>query len=437
MAPFSHNAYHPLSRPQTLKQAKKAYRKSGATVRLSESELAVIERRAVLQERADRIKEREARRKANLKRRDEKIQREREARQRMGIQSPVKGSIHVGPSQLHLGDFMAMGIKGKTEDTPPGDTKVERESILDMESNGCQELTSAPSSLRKPLQAVSANSKAKLEPLAKNEGSKVPEEEHKGSQNCRPVPMALQRSLHTRPTTAISQQKPPTKPDDPTITIVEEKMLDEFRVVPMGPPPLPISNRAKATYNTAQQKPPLFAPQGKPPDTVHDCWDDFFVSNTQIVRELSPQITKFMPTTLSTIQPPSNPPITLPKPSNDDASALLNFLSTQDLDISDILTQAIPQPPPPPPEEEDTSTLIAQISTQDLDFSDELTQARTGSSDFDDDLTEEDLEDLALEVEMELQSTRESNESQRQEVQLAAEEDGFELSTQDLRELES
>ena len=422
-------------RPQTLKQAKKAYRKSGATVRLSESELAVIERRAVLQERADRIKEREARRKANLKRRDEKIQREREARQRMGIQSPVKGGIHVGPSQLHLGDFMATGVKRKTEDTPPRDTKVERESILDMESNGCQKLTSAPSSLREPLQAVSANTKAKLEPLAKTEGSKVPAEEYKGSQNRRPMPTTPPRSLHTRPTTPISQQKPPAKPEDPTITIEEEKMLDEFRVVPMRPPPLPNSTRAKATYITAQQKPQVFAPQEKPPETVHDCWDDFFVSNTQIVRELSPPITKFIPTTLPTIQPPSNPPTTLPKPSNDDASALLNFLSTQDLDISDILTQATP--PPPPEEGEDTSALLAQISTQDLDFPDRLTQARTGSSDFDDDLMEEDLEDLALEVEMELQSTRESNESQCQEAQLVAEEDGFELSTQDLRELES
>ncbi|KAK3170184.1 hypothetical protein OEA41_009570 [Lepraria neglecta] len=420
-------------RPQTLKQAKKAYRKSGATVRLSESELAVIERRAVLQERADRIKEREARRKANLKRRDEKIQREMEARQRMGIQSPVKGAIHVGPSQLHLGDFMAMGVKRKTEDTPPRDTKVERESILDMELNGCQKLISAPLSLRKP---VSANTKAKLEPLAKTEGSKIPAEKYKGSQNRRPMPTAPSRSLHTRPTTSTSQQKPPAKPEDPTITIEEEKMLDEFRVMPMGSPPLPNSTRAKATYITAQQKPPVFASQGKPPDTVHDCWDDFFVSNTQIVRELSPPITKFIPTTLPTIQPPSNPPTTLPKPSNDDASALLNFLSTEDLDISDILTQATP-PPPEEEEEEDTSTLLAQISTQDLDFSEQLTQARTGSSDFDDGLTEEDLEDLALEVEMELQSTQESNESQCREAQLAAEEDGFELSTQDLQELES
>ena len=335
----------------------------------------------------------------------------------MGIQSPVKGGIHVGPSQLHLGDFMAMGVKRKTEDTPPRDTKDERESILDMESNGCQELTSAPSSLREPLQAVSANTKAKLEPLAKTEGSKVSAEEYKGSQNRRPMPTAPQRSLHTRPTTPISQQKPPANSEDPTITIEEEKTLDEFRVVPMGPPPLPNSTRAKATYITAQQKPSVFAPQGKPPDTVHDCWDDFFVSNTQIVRELSPPITKF-----------------IPKPSNDDASALLNFLSTQDLDISDILTQAIP---PSEEEEQVTSTLVAQISTQDLDFSDQLTQARTGSSDFDDDLTEEDLEDLALEVEMELQSTREPNELQCQEAQLAAEEDGFELSTQDLRELES
>ncbi|KAL9100739.1 MAG: hypothetical protein Q9163_003924 [Psora crenata] len=101
-------------RPQTLKQAKKAYRKSGSAPKLSVSELAIIERRAMLQERADRIKQREARRKANIKKKEEKKEKEKATMIRMGRSVPVEGGIKVGPSQLDLARYMP--VVGKTDE---------------------------------------------------------------------------------------------------------------------------------------------------------------------------------------------------------------------------------------------------------------------------------------------------------------------------------
>ena len=429
--------YH---RPQTLREAKKAYRKSSATVRLSESELAVIERRAVLQERADRIKEREARRKANIKRRDEKIQREREARQRMGMPSPVKGGIHVGPSQLHLGDFMAMGVKRKRDDTQVGPLKVEKGGLVEMPSKSRQVSAMGPPPPRSPLQAVPANPVTSQGPQIKAESIKTEKENMRESYK-------YQAPSCTPPPVSSTYSSPKPKSLAKTVNHTTLKAHDNStegcrRLEFMGPPPLPNYLQSKST---AQQRSPVNAPQDNPQDTIDDSWEDFFVSNTQIVRELSPPPTKTLPTVFSNIQPPSKPPPTLPTVANDDTSTLLNLLSTQDLDFSDPPTQ-IPAPRTFA-SQDDTSFLLLQISTQDLDFSTELelTQAipipapRIASSDFDDDdLTEEDLGDLALELDMDIQSSRESRESQCQEAQLAAEEsDAFQFSTQDLRELGS
>lgn len=171
------------------------------------------------------------------------------------------------------------------------------------------------------------------------------------------------------------------------------------------------------------------------------------------------------------------------------------MLCTQDLDFSDTRTQIAPAPL-----EDSTDNLLAQISTQDLDFSIALTQTipehkassfdsheNTIESDsdephaapepgseifeYDDEVTEEDLEDLSsglmqavpnpatqsfdfsenvteedledLVLEFELESTGQSHhtspvqQESLEEAQLAAECEAFDFSTQDLRELES
>lgn len=89
-----------LHRPQTLKQAKKAFKKAGALPRFSDAEIRRLNRAAELQERADRAKEKERKRKANLKKREERLAKEREARKKAHL--PDVKEAHIAASQLQL-----------------------------------------------------------------------------------------------------------------------------------------------------------------------------------------------------------------------------------------------------------------------------------------------------------------------------------------------
>ena len=107
-----------LNAPQTLRQAKRAYRNSSKSTRLSAAELAAIERRAVLQERADRIKEREARRKANIKRKEDKAAREKARAIETGRAVSDRNWWKIGSSQLDLGSFLGTVKKASMGDAP-------------------------------------------------------------------------------------------------------------------------------------------------------------------------------------------------------------------------------------------------------------------------------------------------------------------------------
>ena len=145
------------TRPQTSRQARRAYLKSRGTIRLSERELRQLERSAELQARADRIKERENKRKANLKKRNERIEKEREARQRMGIASPVKETV--GASQLRLDAFRSIevGLKRKREETPVLTPSNSEKS----NGSGIQGSEQRATSVRSPLQEFSPNQATK------------------------------------------------------------------------------------------------------------------------------------------------------------------------------------------------------------------------------------------------------------------------------------
>ncbi len=86
-------------RPQTLKQAKKAYQKAGALPRPSELELRRFQRAAELQERADRLKKREQIKKVNLRKKEERLEKEKEARRKAGFPG---FEAHLASSQLKL-----------------------------------------------------------------------------------------------------------------------------------------------------------------------------------------------------------------------------------------------------------------------------------------------------------------------------------------------
>ncbi|KAL8853591.1 MAG: hypothetical protein Q9221_001577 [Calogaya cf. arnoldii] len=98
-------------RPQTSRQAKRAYQKAGATPRISAVEQSRIDRAAELQDRAARIRLHNVRARENKRKKAEKDEKDRELRKRMGIPEPSKFSI--GPSQLSLGAFVAGGLKQK------------------------------------------------------------------------------------------------------------------------------------------------------------------------------------------------------------------------------------------------------------------------------------------------------------------------------------
>ena len=209
--------------PQTLRQAKKAYQKSGP--RLSEIEIRRIERAAELEERAARMREREHKRKANLKKKAEREEKEREARKRMNIPEPVKG-FYVGPSQIRMSGFLDTGIKRKREGVEP----ETRDSIVGE--------SEAVKSVAKKLDAT--QEKASRPQLAKLE-----------------KPKSRQAGFMDSP------------------------------ILPMAPPKARAPLQARSVNSMLPSKPLFFAEPVKSSITIEDDWDSFLASGTQIARELA------------------------------------------------------------------------------------------------------------------------------------------------------
>ncbi|KAI9874576.1 MAG: hypothetical protein M1830_009595 [Pleopsidium flavum] len=144
---------------KTLKQAKKAYQKSGAVPGLSETELKHLERAALLQERADRIKKREAQKLINRRKKLEKEQKEREARNRMGIPDPNKA--YVSPRQERLSQFVRGDAKSRGQNeghgtmTPSGSQEESDQRLEDLLVDQSCLVEREPSS--RPLQPTTPN----------------------------------------------------------------------------------------------------------------------------------------------------------------------------------------------------------------------------------------------------------------------------------------
>ncbi|KAI9884890.1 MAG: hypothetical protein M1823_003331 [Watsoniomyces obsoletus] len=79
--------------PQTLRQAKAAYRKSSRTPQLSEKEQRIIKRRAELEERAAKLREKEKRRLENKKKREEKAKAEKPAPTKRAGSATIGGTV--------------------------------------------------------------------------------------------------------------------------------------------------------------------------------------------------------------------------------------------------------------------------------------------------------------------------------------------------------
>ena len=267
-------------RPQTLKQAKKAYRKSGAQVRLSESELAIIERRAVLQERADRIRDREARRKANIKKREERNQREREARERMGIPEPEKEGIHVGPSQPRLSDFLAGGQLSKRKREEVEDEKENKAASQESPTSSGADITDMPplsikkSPWRNPLQPIAINPNLiRRVPVEDSEKcrSKVDRKSQDGNENVltgSPYPPIPAKAASRSPAKSAKENQTDDVShikDSDTASCQKETSCPTSQVKPTDIP---------STITKTTQKSSNTESRTKPPDTSDQCLDE-------------------------------------------------------------------------------------------------------------------------------------------------------------------
>ncbi|KAL8904534.1 MAG: hypothetical protein Q9207_003188 [Kuettlingeria erythrocarpa] len=266
-------------RPQTTRQARRAYQKAGGAPRLSEVELRRLERSAELQERAARIKAHNDRARENKRKKAEKLEKEREARKRVGIPEPTK--FKIGSNQLSLGAFVSAGIKRKREEV--GRLGISLENCTKIEYPATDQVT-----------------------------SKQEEGTERHSQR-------LARDAPTGKVVACPTDIPPKELKNSTFTTAASLM---------PPPPLRAPLR-DLSANLMAQIVPQCRRDGLANKNETD-WDSLFDSNTQIAREIS------------NVKEPSLGSTTLKKPTvgtpiNSSCAApaeMLSDICTQDLEYS-------------------------------------------------------------------------------------------------------
>ncbi|KAL8713244.1 MAG: hypothetical protein Q9220_002765 [cf. Caloplaca sp. 1 TL-2023] len=231
------------SRPQTLRQAKKAYQKAGASPRLSAVEQRRLERSAELQERAARIRAHNLRAKENKRKRAERLEKAREARQRMGQPEPTKNDI--GPSQLSLGSFVRT-----------------RKGITDEECKPKVELTHD------------------IKPVEVIQGSPIYPDLLKAESPMKPV--CILPKSETSPAEKSSTSSL-LCPPSPLTNAGSLKKIFVPSTSLMLPPKLPI--KRPISYSKPKVTATPFKSEANKPLATD--WDIFFDSNTQVEREIS------------------------------------------------------------------------------------------------------------------------------------------------------
>ncbi|KAL9632734.1 MAG: hypothetical protein Q9204_003669 [Flavoplaca sp. TL-2023a] len=240
-------------RPQTSRQAKRAYQKAGAIPRISAVEQRRIDRAVELEDRAARIRLHNVRARENKRKKAEKDEKDREVRKRMGIQEPSK--FKIGPSQLSLGAFVGVGLKHKKSEpvedevpecsspyTPTEDTNTEVISV------DCPEI---PKATEKPDWVTQGNVVVSSDPL----------------EDCCDSQPKVDRRTNLPPKEVTS-----------TTTVPSTTL--------MPPPPPRLSSNTKV-FRSA---PPTYTAPSKPivaAAAIDLDWDMFLDSNTQVAREIS------------------------------------------------------------------------------------------------------------------------------------------------------
>ena len=241
-------------RPQTARQARRAYQKAGATPRITPAEQRRIDRAAELQERAARIRLHNVRARENKRKKAEKEEKDREVRKRMGIQEPAK--FKIGPSQTNLGSFVDVGPKQKqprsletevTECSSPY-TRTENAKMGDI-STDCP-------SIRKS---------SENQDCIKTEVTVA-------------ISKPLEHCCTSQQTVGPHNFPPPQKVQ--STTMVPSTTL-------MPPPPSRLSSKTSASTSIPTTCPRLSQPIAAAAAPINSDWDFFLDSNTQVEREIS------------------------------------------------------------------------------------------------------------------------------------------------------
>ncbi|KAI4130128.1 MAG: hypothetical protein LQ338_001903 [Usnochroma carphineum] len=263
-------------RPQTSRQARRAYQKACSAPRLSAVELRQLERSAELQERAARIRAKDDRAKENKRKKAEKLERERAARKRMGIPEPTKSKI--GSSQLSLNAFVVAGRKRK------------REGV------------SCP--------AQSLDTCREPGDMSSDKGT---------SKQLELTPKSLEELPKISPTETIIAPQTKRSPRK------EEKATNAMAASLMPPPPARTPLREVSGNSMVQRG--FHSGKCAMTNSIGTDWDSIFVSNTQVEREISgAQEKPSAPVLYKNVTPHTG----LCHPVTDPAD-LLTDLSTQDL----------------------------------------------------------------------------------------------------------
>ena len=236
---------------------------------------------------------------------------------------------------------------------------VEKEAeILKQEEPVAQEQQKPaiePARSLQPLQTLhsSPSSTCKIPAQVANASARSPEVRDCAPREKRTPPIRMPPArvpLQARSENAVLRQKSPAKNNDLDRLQAKSSYPQKPQPLPMDPPPQRQPVQHTGTGPIRFKKPSLLRlppKPTKPEPTPDENLDDFFVSNTQIQRELSPfppPPTKPQLHPIPTVRPPTPPPLRPSPTANEDAAHLLSLISTQDLDFSFDLT---PKPPSP------------------------------------------------------------------------------------------
>ncbi|KAL8885858.1 MAG: hypothetical protein Q9192_006583 [Flavoplaca navasiana] len=307
-------------RPQTSRQAKRAYQKAGATPRISAVEQRRIDRAVELEDRAARIRLHNVRARENKRKKAEKDEKDRELRKRMGIQEPSK--FKIGPSQLSLGAFVGVGLKHKkfepVEDevpecsSPYTPTEAIKTEVISVD---CPEI---PKTSKKPDCVTQETVVVPSDPL----------------ESC-----------------CDSQPKIDRRTNLPPKEITSTTTVPSTNLMPPPPPRLSsntkVSRPAPPTY-TAPSKPNVAAA------AIDLEWDMFLDSNTQVAREIAYHPAKAS----TTFMDQKSPSATIVHHSTTSVD-LLAGISTQDL-------QYCSSPLAPEPNSDNEAEFLGGIEDEDL-----------------------------------------------------------------------